>query len=100
MRRSTLFTVLVMSALSSLGGCGGDARVRCLPGDQTQCRCPGAPDGGASYGYRTCQAVPDGGADYGSCDCVVGLLPNRGSPLSTPYMSGMGSGNGADAGSN
>jgi hypothetical protein len=51
------------------------------------------------YGYRTCRALPDGGVDYGTCDCVVGLLPNLGSPLSTPYMSGTGSGNGADAGS-
>ncbi len=88
-----------LSVLVLLAGCGGDASPRCLPGDQTQCRCAGAPDSGAMYGYRTCRALPDGGVDYGTCDCVVGLLPNLGSPLSTPYMSGTGSGNGADAGS-
>ena len=95
-----MFPVVVMFALWFVPGCGGDISPRCLPGDQTQCRCPGGPDGGVAYGYRTCRVVADGGVDYGSCDCVVGLLPNLGSPLSTPYMSGMGSGNGADAGSN
>lgn len=88
-----------LSLLLLLVGCAGETSPRCLPGDQTQCRCEGAPDGGGSYGYRTCRAAADGGVEYGSCDCVVGLLPNVSSPLATPYMSGTGSGNGADAGS-
>lgn len=99
MCRSLRLHWIALPVLLLLAGCAGETSPHCLPGDQTQCRCEGAPDGGAMFGYRTCRALPDGGVDYGGCDCVVGLLPNLSSPLSTPYMSGSGSGNGADAGS-
>lgn len=98
MFRRALRALWFLSCLGLLVGCANETAPRCLPGDQVQCRCAGAPDGGAAYGYRTCRAGADGGVEYGACDCVLGLLPNLGSPLSTPYMSGMGSGNALDAG--
>ena len=98
MRRSPRCWCVALAGILLIGGCGDPARPPCLVGDQTQCQCPGQPDGGAQYGYRTCQAALDGGAAYGSCDCRVGLMPDLSSPLSTPYMSGMGSGNTLDAG--
>ncbi len=76
-----------------LVACGGDDRV-CVPGDQVQCRC-----GDGTWGYRTCRAQPQGGEAYSGCDCVIGLAPATASALSSPYMSGTGTGNGAaDAG--
>lgn len=77
----------------ALAACGSEAKP-CVAGDQVQCRC-----GDGTWGYRTCRPQPSGGTDYGACDCIVGLQPNRASPLQSPYMSGNGSGNGAqDAG--
>lgn len=97
MSRLILLSALTLTAAI---GCGTNASPKCLPGDQVQCRCSetGGVDGGVLYGYRTCAEVAGSTPDYGVCRCVVGLLPNLGSPLSTPYMSGMGTGNGADAG--
>lgn len=80
---------LLLLALCS--ACAGE-RV-CVPGDQVQCRC-----GDGTWGYRTCRALPQGGEDFGGCDCVIGLAPSTGSVLTSPYMSGTGTGNGADAG--
>ena len=80
---------LLLLALCS--ACAGE-RV-CVPGDQVQCRC-----GDGTWGYRTCRALPQGGEDFGGCDCVIGLAPAAGSTLRSPYMSGTGTGNGADAG--
>jgi len=90
---------LAFVVFTALAGCGNNAAPKCLAGDQVQCRCSdaGGTDGGALYGYRTC-AEASGAADYGVCRCTPGLLPNLGSPLSTPYMSGTGTGNTADAG--
>lgn len=79
--------------LALTAACGDEARV-CVPGDQIQCRC-----GDGTWGYRTCAAQPGGGEAYGACACVVGLAPSTTSPLTSPYMSGTGTGNGsADAG--
>ena len=84
----------MVGLLAVLAGCSQSAEV-CLPGDQVRCMC-----GDGSWGYRTCAAGTAGGPNaYGRCDCVLGLSPDAGAVLGSPYMSGRGSGGGTpDAG--
>lgn len=81
--------VIIAAFFLVAAGCASDPKV-CVPGDQVICRC--LEPTGTSWGYRTCD---QNGSGYGPCDCVLGLSPDAGSPLGSPYMSGGGSGSGS-----